>query len=52
MAPGGDIPDAPDFHEQGWLQDFHQWDHNSSGFLHFLRHCHLRNAHVAQSEFE
>ena len=39
--PGGGIPHEPDFLEQGWVQDRHQWDHNLPGYHKTVCCCHL-----------
>ena len=33
---GGDFPDEPNFHEQGRLQDHHQWHHDLPGHNHIV----------------
>ena len=42
-SPGGGIPHAPHFHEQGWLQDQNQWHHNLPGCHKIVSCCQHRN---------
>ena len=42
-SPGGGIPHASHFHEQGWLQDQNQWHHNLPGCHKIVSCCQHRN---------